>query len=341
MPRISESSTPAWAIVNRALDAEVIAGANATIARADADAALQVHELSHAYGARATLTNISFTARRGEVIALLGLNGAGKSTLLSILAGLKTQSAGTIFVAGSPDRRNSVGYSAQDSLAFADLTVAEQLKLATRCFGIADVDARVASLMKRFGLHAQRDKLAGRLSGGMLRRLNVALALVSNPSLLLLDEPSAGLDPENKAALYTCILQEQERGAAVLMSTHDLDDVALLATRVMLIHDASIAAFGTPKELLARLGEQAYLEIDFNGGGATPSDAARQWALERVPQGKWRGTVLSAEVDDVVAPLAALTNDLQAQDLKPTAIRTRKASLADVFFSITGHRLPE
>lgn len=300
-----------------------------------------VRDLSHSYGTKATLTNLSFTAEPGEVIALLGLNGAGKSTLLSILAGLRTPTAGTIFVAGDTDRRKSVGYCAQGSLAFADLTVSEQLRLAIRCFGIRDVDARAASLLKRFGLHPQRDKLASRLSGGMLRRLNVALALVSEPALLLLDEPSAGLDPENKAALHTCILHEQKRGAATLMSTHDLDDVALLATRVLLIHDAQIAAFGTPKELLSRLGEQAYLEIDFNGGGPEPSERAKSWAAARLPTGTWRGTVFSAEVDDVLRPLAELTTDIARNGLVPTSIRTRRASLADVFFSVTGQRLPE
>lgn len=300
-----------------------------------------VRELSHAFGTKATLTNLSFTADPGEVIALLGLNGAGKSTLLSILAGLRTPTTGSVFVAGPSDRRKSVGYSAQDSLAFSDLTVAEQLRLAVRCFGLDSVDTRVASLLKRFGLHAQRDKLASRLSGGMLRRLNVALALVSEPALLLLDEPSAGLDPENKAALHACILHEQKRGATVLMSTHDLDDVALLATRVLLIHQAQIAAFGTPKELLARLGEQAYLEIDFNGAGTEPNAAAKAWAADRLPDGTWRGTVLSAEVDDVLGPLPDLTTDMRRRGLTPTAIRTRRASLADVFFSITGQRLPE
>ena len=120
-----------------------------------------------------------------------------------------------------------------------------------------------------------------------------------------------------------------------------LDDVALLATRVMLIHRAEIAAFGTPKELLGRLGEQAYLEIDFNGGGSVPSETAIAWGKQRLPQGTWRGTVLYAEVDDVLGPLPELTADLRRQGLEPNAIRTRRASLSDVFFSITGHRLPE
>lgn len=302
---------------------------------------LVVRDLSHSFGAKATLQKLSFTAEPGEVIALLGLNGAGKSTLLSILAGLKEATGGTVFVAGSPDRRISVGYSAQESLAFSDLTVAEQLRLAIRCFGLGDVDARVASLLKRLGLHAQRDKLASRLSGGMLRRLNVALALVNDPALLLFDEPSAGLDPENKAALYACILHEQRRGATILMSTHDLDDVATLATRVMVIHQCEIAAFGTPKELVARLGEQAYLEVDFNGGGPTPSAAAQQWAERALPHGKWRGTTFSAEVDDVLSSLPGLTTDLEREGLRPASIRTRRASLSDVFFSITGQRLPE
>jgi len=309
---------------------------------AQATPVLVVRDLHHAYGTKVTLSAVNFAAFRGEVIAILGVNGAGKSTLLSIVAGLRTPTRGDVSVTGNLDRRRCVGYAAEPAFSFPDLTVFEQLWLAARCceLSASQAQARVTSLLQRLGLQAQRDKLGRSLSGGMMQRLNVALALVSEPSVLLLDEPAVRLDPENKAALYTCMEQERARGANILVSTHDIEDVTQLATRVMIIHQQTIAAFGTPRELLQPLDGRAYLEIEF-GGSVSDDCSARRWAKAHLPHASWHGSTLNAEISDVLSPLPALAASLKAADLCPVSLRTRKVTLADAFFAITGQRLPQ
>jgi ABC-2 type transport system ATP-binding protein len=302
---------------------------------------LVVRDLHHAYGSAVTLSAVNFTAQRGEVIAILGVNGAGKSTLLSIIAGLRTQTRGEVTVASNRDRRRSVGYAAEPGFSFPDLTVFEQLFLAARCFELSASQAttRATRLLQRLGLQAQRDKLGRSLSGGMLQRLNVALALVGEPSLLLFDEPAARLDPENKAALYACIQQERARGATILVSTHDIEDVTQLADRVLIIHEHTVAAFGTPRELLQTLDGRAYLELDFNSATHAPDRRLQRWADIHLLRASWQGSTLSAEIPDILSPLPALTAALAAADLHPVSLRTRKVTLADAFFTITGQRL--
>ncbi|MBL8608098.1 MAG: ABC transporter ATP-binding protein [Myxococcales bacterium] len=300
-----------------------------------------VRGLSHAYGAHPTLTGVDLEARPGEVLALLGPNGAGKTTLLAIAAGLLAPHAGTVTfpVKTRAERRAHVGYCPQRSLVFSDLTAREQLAFAARAFGAARAaaDARAREVLAEVALGPQAEMLPGQLSGGMSRRLDLALALVHRPKVLLLDEPSAGLDPDHKGTLHRCLRAATAREETVVMATHDLEEISALADRVAVFDRGRVVAEGTPRSLLDRLTGRARVEIDL---GAVPARereeiAARFAARER----SFRGAVLVLSVDDVVAGARDAAATLESLAVPTAALSARTASLADVYASLTGRTL--
>jgi lipooligosaccharide transport system ATP-binding protein len=264
----------------------------------------------------------------------MGENGAGKSTLLRLIAGLQTPQRGTVSFPGNQGRdvRAFVGYCPQESLVFADLTVREQLVLAVRAHGQArgPAQTRATELALRLGLDAHAHKLAVALSGGMLRRLNIALSLASAPGLWLLDEPSAGLDTEQRALLHGCIRAERERGTCVVFCSHDDAEVRALADSVCIMHKGRAVAQGAPEALLSRLRFPACVEITFAKPPAHPQElqAHVTAAMGQKPM-VWAGATLHVDVEDTVAALGQVSAALASVSPAPLAIAGRQKTLTD------------
>lgn len=294
--------------------------------------------IAHAYGDRATLTGVDLGCEPGEVLALLGPNGAGKSTLLAIAAGLVAPTGGEVVlpVRGHRARRAHVGYCPQGSLVFADLGVAEQLELAARAFGASRADARARALavLRALELADRADARPSELSGGMLRRFNVAHALVHQPPVLLLDEPSAGLDPAQRAVLHRAVRAERSRGASILIATHDLDEIAALADRVAVLDRGRLVTVATPAELLARAGARARVEVELD---ASPEDVAA--LVARFARATLAGARLVVEVDDVTEGSRAVAATLGELGVGARSLIARRASLADAYAALTGRSL--
>jgi ABC-2 type transport system ATP-binding protein len=198
---------------------------------------IRARDLRRQFGRRAALAGVSLDVAPGEVVALLGPNGAGKSTLLSILAGTLRASGGSAEVAGftlpGDERRlgTRVGYVPQGESVYPELTVEENLRYFARVNGAR---ARPA-LLDEVGLGARRKERAGNLSGGLRQRLALACSLAHEPQVLLLDEPGTGLDPAARDRLAAIVRRERDRGRAVLVSTHSLEEAARIADRVVLL----------------------------------------------------------------------------------------------------------
>ncbi len=203
---------------------------------------VSVVQLGRHYGRRRALTDITFTARAGDIVGLLGSNGAGKSTLLSILGTLLVASTGRVeygavtVADGGPDLRSRIGMLGHDLFLYPELTARENLVFFGRLYGLDGVETRVATALERAGLTARGDDPVSSYSRGMRQRVALERALLHQPRLLLLDEPFTGLDQASAAALVGRLRDEQARGVITILATHDLDVVDGLLSDVVFLH---------------------------------------------------------------------------------------------------------
>jgi ABC-2 type transport system ATP-binding protein len=223
-----------------------------------ADAALRADGVSKRYGDRAALRDVTFAAVRGELVAIIGPNGAGKTTLLQIVAGALAPSAGTVSLA--PEQ---VGWVPQQPALYAKLSVAENLRLFARLEKVADVEGAVARMLEQTDLAGRAGDEVGRLSGGNQQRVNIAIGLLRSPAALLLDEPSASLDPRQRERLWGFIGGLAAEGTAVVYSTHDVGEAERYADRVLVLADGELLFTGSPAELEQVVGDAHDFESAF------------------------------------------------------------------------------
>ena len=218
--------------------------------------------LTRRFGARTALNRIGFELYAGEVVAIIGPNGAGKTTLLSILAGVLDPSEGEVIRASE----KRFGWVPQEPALYSKLSVAENLRLFARLERVADPDNAVAVMLGQTGLEDRAGEEVGRLSAGNQQRVNIAIGLLCEPPALLLDEPSAALDPRQRGRLWDFIGGLAGRGTAIIFSTHNVAEAERYAGRILVLGDGELLFTGTPSELeRAVSGENATLDADTAG----------------------------------------------------------------------------
>jgi ABC-2 type transport system ATP-binding protein len=208
--------------------------------------ALTAVGLTKRYGDRTALRDVSFEAAPGELVAIIGPNGAGKTTLLSILAGIQRADAGRVT---RPPRE--IGWVPQQPALYSKLSVAENLRLFARLERVKDPEAAVARMLEQTGLAERADDEVSRLSGGNRQRVNIAIGLLAAPPALLLDEPSASLDPRQRARLWEFVGALAAGGTTIVFSTHDVQEAERYADRVLVLADGELLFSGTARELAA------------------------------------------------------------------------------------------
>jgi ABC-2 type transport system ATP-binding protein len=307
--------------------------------------AIVVEELRKRYKDVQALDGVSFSVRDGEVFGLLGPNGAGKSTTVRTLTTLTQPDSGRAFVAGHdvmrhPNRvRKAIGYVAQDSGVDWEATGRENLLLQGRIHGMAGTSLRlrVDELLELVGLTDAADRQARGYSGGMKRRLDIAIGLVHRPRVLFLDEPTTGLDPEARAAMWVEVerLAEQE-SLTILLTTHYLEEADRLAERVAIVSRGKVVVEGTPDELKANLrGELVTVELAELDGRA--EDAVRLvHAIEGANEVATDGRFVRARVPNGAQAIPAILSSLDAGGFPVTAVTTQRPSLDDVYLHYTG-----
>jgi ABC-2 type transport system ATP-binding protein len=289
------------------------------------------------------LDGLSFAVAPGTVFALLGPNGAGKSTAVKILTTLAKPDAGAARVAGidvlaNPDRvRRTIGVVAQGSAVDIQATGRENLRLQGQIHGIRGqtVEARAQQLLERFGLADAADRIARGYSGGMQRRLDIAMALVHDPAVLFLDEPTTGLDPEVRAEMWAEIARlAGERGKSVLLTTHYLEEADQLAERIAIVDRGTVVAQGTPDGLKRELRGDAIhvdLEREYNGTvtrALTDLTAIRDVSVD--------GRTLRARADDGGRAVPLVLGALESHGVEVSSVRVARPSLDDVYLKYTG-----
>ena len=212
-------------------------------------AALAASGLTKRYGDRVALREVGFSAAPGELVAIIGPNGAGKTTLLSILAGIQRPDGGEVTRAP-----REIGWVPQQPAVYSKLSVAENLRLFARLEKVRDVEGAVARMLDQTGLRGRAHDELGTLSGGNRQRVNIAIGLLAEPPVLLLDEPSASLDPRQRARLWEFVGAQAANGTAVIFSTHDVQEAERYAGRVLVLADGELLFAGSAAELAATVG---------------------------------------------------------------------------------------
>jgi ABC-2 type transport system ATP-binding protein len=219
---------------------------------------IEAHAVSKRFGDREALKGVSLAAAAGEVVAIIGPNGAGKTTLLSIIAGIQEADAGEV---SRPP--GEVGWVPQQAAVYGKLTVSENLRLFARLEKRPDVDETVVRMLRQTGLEERADDQVTTLSGGNRQRVNIAIGLLAEPDALLLDEPSAALDPRQRERLWEFIAGLADAGTAVLFSTHNVAEAERNADRVIVLADGELIYEGSAQELEAEVGSDRDFESAF------------------------------------------------------------------------------
>jgi ABC-2 type transport system ATP-binding protein len=278
------------------------------------------------------LDGVSLKIAAGEVLGLLGPNGAGKTTLISLIAGVLKARPGQIVWAGE---RCSVGWAPQDFAFYPALTVRENLEVFAGVIGLSGAArrARVAAAIAFGRMDGFAERPASTLSGGMKRRLNLALAVLGDAPLLLLDEPTAGVDPQSRAFLLDAVRQLRDEGRAVLYTSHYMEEIEAVADRVAIIDRGRVCAGGTLAEVCAAAGGEARLLL----GSPLPAPLAEEWArgYGLAAQGAQRWTLKLSDPFE----LAAVLTELAKQGVVVRSASVGELSLEDAFLKLTQRAL--
>jgi len=302
--------------------------------------ALRCSRLVKRYSDVTAVDGLDLEVFAGECFGLLGPNGAGKTTTVEILEGLTTPDEGSVELLGQhwndgDDRalRERIGVQLQETQLAEKVTVVETLRLFRSFYKRGH---SVDEVIRTVALEEKRNARVGKLSGGQKQRLAVACALVSDPELLFLDEPTTGLDPQARLSLWDIVERFRTRGGTILLTTHYMEEAARLCDRVAIMDHGKVIALGTPAELIESLGADQVIE--FSVASALKDDDA----LTRLPAVKHlhkRGEIYALTVSEIGVALPALLAEIKRQQSEVDTLTTHQATLEDVFVSLTGRML--
>jgi len=307
-------------------------------------AVVQCRDLRKTYDGKVeAVRGLNLEIQAGECFGLLGPNGAGKTTTIEILEGLLEPTSGEVFILGHTWRENEremrewLGISLQETRLSEKLTVRETLDLFASFYREPRSSDEVLDELQ---LREKADSWVGKLSGGQKQRLAVATALVCNPKILFLDEPTTGLDPQSRRQLWDIIRAFQRNGGTVLLTTHYMDEAERLCDRLAIVDHGQIIAEGSPPDLIERLGGHHVVESSVTGNSAGAAlEASRQ--LPSVESVRGDDGLVALHVQELHLAIPALLDEVKRRGSELLSLTTRQASLEDVFVRLTGRHLRE
>jgi len=305
------------------------------------NAALRVRNLRKVYKDVVAVDGLDLDVRPGECFGLLGPNGAGKTTTIEICEGLTEPDAGSVEVLGlhwnsdATQLRQRLGIQLQDTQLAEKLTVFETIRL-FRSFYRQGPDALEVIALVQLG--EKKNSRVGNLSGGQRQRLAMACALVGDPDLLFLDEPTTGLDPQARRQLWDLVEEFKSAGRTIVLTTHYMDEAERLCERVAIMDHGKEIAFGTPRELIASIGAEHMVE--FSAGSASNTvDLAALRRIEDVREVRTENGNVQLQVTELHRAVPVLLDELDRQGIPLTELSTHSATLEDVFVVLTGRHL--
>jgi len=303
-----------------------------------ANPVLQVENLVKRYGDVEAVRGVSFNVEEGEVFGLLGPNGAGKTTTVEILEGLRDPDGGSVSVCGLDPQRESEALKHEIGAALQSTSLPDKLRVmeALRLFASFYKRGRKPEeLLKRFGLEEKRNTFYNQLSGGQKQRLALAMALVNDPKVIFLDEPTAGLDPQVRREIYDVIEELRREKKTILMTTHYIEEAERLCDRVAIVDFGKVIALGAPRELNAHSGGATRIEVRLS----KPESNGALTNLEGVADAREVGGTYVLHSKRPPQTIVSLVKHLEASGNELVSLEIATPSLEDVFIEMTGRRL--
>ncbi len=307
--------------------------------------AIQVQDLHKSFGEVAAVRGVSFAVRAGEIFSLLGPNGAGKSTTISILSCLLQPSQGDAFVQGHSIRQDprgvkaSLGVVPQDIALYPDLSARENLEFWGKMYGLRGgaLRQRVDEVLEIIGLADRQKDRVGTFSGGMKRRVNIGAALLHKPRVIIMDEPTVGIDPQSRRHILDNVKELNRQGMTVLYTTHYMEEAQELSNQIAIMDQGKVIACGTHEELVKVVGEMDRLDLALAAGSAPVMDSWRSIAgVHHLSAQDGRLTLL---VDDSNLVLPRLFESAAQAKVRITSVNIQEPNLEAVFLHLTGKAL--
>jgi len=304
---------------------------------------LIVEKVVKKYGEKIVLKDISFSTEKGSIYSLLGPNGAGKTTLLSIIAGVLEPTSGRVLVKGMDPReskiRRIIGYCPQEPALYEELTGYENMMFYARIYDINEDFARkrINEMLQLVGLENESKRLVRKYSGGMKKRLSLAIALLPDPGILVLDEPTTGMDPSVRRVIWDLIVKLKKEGKTILLATHYMEEADILSDRVAIMNEGRIIAEGTPEELKTKYGPKSVIEIQLHEKIGEALKILNRFSNTVYSQ----ENIIKIHTNDPDRIVPQIVASLYDHGIKLYSLRVLKPSLEDVFLKLTGRRLTE
>jgi len=311
----------------------------------DIVSAISVRGLAKSYGELQAVKGISFEVQQGAVFSLLGPNGSGKSTTISMLACLLKPSAGAALVMGRSilddpaGVKRAIGVVPQEIAVYEDLSADENLRFWGKMYGLRGpaLSARVEEVLDIVGLRERRKDRVGKFSGGMKRRLNIGIALLHRPDVIIMDEPTVGIDPQSRRHILDNVLALNAQGATVLYTTHYMEEAQELSHRIAIIDHGTLIAEGTHDELVQLVGQHDRVQLTLSD---SPAELLAAWetlaGVERVAALDGQATLLVADSNQT---LPALFDSAAGLGVRITSVAIQEPNLEAVFLHLTGREL--
>ena len=307
--------------------------------------AIEVNHLKKSFGDLQAVQDASFKAEAGEVLSLLGPNGAGKSTTISMLSGLLAPTEGDASIMGhsvtkEPEAaKKSLGVVPQDIALYPDLSARENLVFWGKMYNLrgAALKQRVDEVLEIIGLADRQKDHVGKFSGGMKRRVNIGAALLHKPAVVIMDEPTVGIDPQSRRHILDNVKELNRQGMTVLYTTHYMEEAAELSHHIAIMDKGKVIAYGTHDELIKMIGEETRIDVTLN------TEAEKVLAA-------WRGTEGVSKIDSLDGKVTALVNDSNRvlprlfetaakANVRITSVDIQEPNLETVFLHLTGRAL--
>ena len=306
---------------------------------------LEVENLTKRFGDLVAVDGVSLHVDHGETYGLLGPNGAGKSTAISVIAGLLQPNGGAVRIGGevmttkATALRSRIGLVPQDLAVYPDLTCRENLRFFASLYGLdrAHARARIDEVLDVIGLTDRADDRADEFSGGMKRRLNIGIGLLHHPTLLILDEPTVGVDPQSRNSILASVEDLATDGISVLYTTHYMEEAERLCDRIGVIDRGRLVAEGTRRELVSRIGEQDVVRMKVVGDASAAAAACE--SVEGVGSSDAEGDEVVCLMDAAAGRLPALLAAVATSGASVAGVQVREPDLEDVFLHLTGNAL--
>jgi ABC-2 type transport system ATP-binding protein len=302
---------------------------------------LKADNLRKTFNGFVAVDNLSVEIQKGEIYGLLGPNGAGKTTSIKMLTGLLKPDSGKVLINGKPadkkDDRQSVGLCPQEIVLWNNLTCFEQLVFIAEMYNVSASLAgkRARHLLEKIGLADKSKKLVKTLSGGMQRRMNLLMALMHDPEILILDEPEAGLDPQSRVMVRDFI-HSLSKTKTVILTTHNMDEADRVCDRITIIDQGKMLVTDSPENLKKKIGKGDKLEIKFSGSFTNTADIT---LLADEVEFKENAMIFKSKA--IVESIPLIIETLKGKGLTITGINLSENTLEDVFISLTGRKLRE